>query len=76
MIKIRIILNNYLILKKRSKFIEIKLDQPVNIEKLLGITDINFSNIGFIKVDNLIVDKSFVISKSCELKLFPVIAGG
>lgn len=75
MIEVKIILNNCLKLGTNATNLRF-IEESIRIKELLNNTEISFENIGIIKIGDSIVDKNFIISESCNIKLFPIVAGG
>ena len=74
--KISIKLEGYLKYKYPSNILELNYSKPVTIRQILKDTKISSADVFFIKVGDLIVKEDFLLTKSNEVKLFPVIGGG
>ncbi len=74
--KISIRLEGYLKYKYSSNILESKYSKPVTIRKVLKDTKISSADVFFIKVGDLIVREDYLLTRSEEVKLFPVIGGG
>ena len=74
--KISIKLEGYLKYKYPSSILELDYPKPVTIRQVLEDTKISSADIFFIKVGDLMVKEDYLLSKSTEVKLFPVIGGG
>jgi len=74
--KISIKLEGYLKYKYPSNILELNYSKPVTIRQVLKDTKISSADIFFIKVGDLIVKEDFLLTKSNEVKLFPIIGGG
>ena len=74
--KISIILEGYLKYKYPSNILELHYSKPVTIRQVLKDAKISFADVFFIKVGDLMVKEDYLLIKSNEVKLFPVIGGG
>ena len=74
--KISIKLEGYLKHKYPSNILELNYSKPVTIRQILKDTKISSADVFFIKAGDLIVKEDFLLTKSKEVKLFPVIGGG
>ncbi len=74
--KISIRLEGYLKYKYLSNILELNYSKPVTIRKVLEDAKISSADVFFIKVGDLIVKENCLLSKSNEVKLFPIIGGG
>ena len=74
--KISIKLEGYLKYKYPSNISELNYSKPVTIRQILKDTKISFADVFFIKVGDLMVKEDYLLIKSNEVKLFPVIGGG
>ena len=74
--KISIKLEGYLKYKYPSNILELHYSKPVIVGKALKDTKISSSDVFFIKVGDLMVKEDYLLTKSNEVKLFPVIGGG
>lgn len=76
MMKIILILEGYLKYKYPSSIIELNYPKPVTISKVLKDAKISSADVFFIKVGDLIIKEDYLLTKSNEVKLFPIIGGG
>jgi sulfur carrier protein ThiS len=74
--KISIKLEGYLKYKYPSNILELNYSQPVTINKILEDAKISSADVFFIKTEDKIVKEDYLLTKSNEVKLFPVIGGG
>ncbi|MBU1291233.1 hypothetical protein KJ898_05505 [bacterium] len=74
--KIKITLEGYLKYKYPSNILELNYSKPVTIRQALKDIKISSADVFFIKVGDLIVKEDFLLTKSNEVKLFPIIGGG
>jgi len=74
--KISIKLEGYLKHKYPSNILELNYSKPVTIRQILKDTKISSADVFFIKVGDLMVKEDYLLVKSNEVKLFPVIGGG
>ena len=74
--KIIIKLEGYLKYKYSSNILELNYSKPVTIRQVLKDIKISSADVFFIKVGDLIVKEDFLLTKSNEVKLFPIIGGG
>ena len=74
--KIIIKLEGYLKYKYPSNILELNYSKPVTIRQILKDTKIASADVFFIKVGDLMVKEDFLLTKSNEVKLFPIIGGG
>jgi len=74
--KISIKLEGYLKYKYPSNILELNYSKPVTIRQILKDTKIASADVFFIKVGDLMVKEDYLLTKSNEVKLFPVIGGG
>ena len=74
--KIIIKLEGYLKYKYPSNILELNYSKPVTIRQVLKDIKISSADVFFIKVGDLIVKEDFLLTKSNEVKLFPIIGGG
>ena len=75
MIRTRLILTGYLKNKYLSE-IEITYNKSVKVLQILKDAKINPADVWLIKVGDLIVKEDYLLTKSNEVKLFPIIGGG
>jgi len=76
MMKISIKLEGYLKYKYPSDSLGLNYSKPVTIHQVLKDAEISSADIFFIKVEDLIVKEDYLLTKSNEVKLFPIIGGG
>ncbi len=74
--KISIRLEGYLKYKYPSNILELNYSKPVTIYKILEDAKISSADVFFIKTGEKIVKEDHLLTKSTEVKLFPVIGGG
>ena len=74
--KISIILEGYLKYKYNSEILKLNYSNPVTIYKVLEDAKISSADVFFIKVGDLVVKEDYLLTKSNEVKLLPVIGGG
>ena len=74
--KISIILEGYLKYKYPSSILELDYSKSVTIRQVLEDAKISSADVFFIKVGDLIVKEDYLLIKSTEVKLFPIIGGG
>jgi HJR/Mrr/RecB family endonuclease len=74
--KISIKLEGYLKYKYPSNILELNYSKPVTIYKTLEDAKIYSADVFFIKTGDLIVKENYLLTKSNEVKLFPIIGGG
>ena len=74
--KITLILEGYLKYKYPSSIIKLNYSKPVIIRQVLKDTKISSADVFFIKTGDKIVKEDYLLIKSTEVKLFPIIGGG
>ena len=74
--KISIKLEGYLKYKYPSNILELNYSKQVTIRQVLKDIKISSADVFFIKVGDLMVKEDYLLIKSNEVKLFPVIGGG
>ena len=74
--KISIKLEGYLKYKYPSNILELNYSKPVTIRQVLKDTKVSSADVFFIRVGDLMVKEDYLLIKSNEVKLFPVIGGG
>mgnify|MGYP001027719272 CR=1 FL=1 len=74
--KISIKLEGHLKYKCPSNVLELNYPKPVTILQVLKDVKISSVDVFFIKVGDLIVKEDYLLTKSNEIKLFPIIGGG
>jgi hypothetical protein len=76
MMKITLILEGYLKYKYPSSTIELHYSKAVTIRQVLKDAKISSADVFFIKTGDKIVKEDYLLIKSNEIKLFPIIGGG
>ena len=74
--KISIKLEGYLKYKYPSDILEQNYSKLVTIRQVLEDAKISLADVFFIKTEDKIVKEDYLLTKSNEVKLFPVIGGG
>ena len=74
--KISIKLEGYLKYKYPSDVLELNYSKPVTIHQIFEDVKVSSADVFFIKVGDLIVKEDYLLIKSTEVKLFPIIGGG
>jgi len=74
--KISIKLEGYLKYKYPTNILELNYSKPVTIRQALKDNKISSTDVFFIKVGDLMVKEDYLLTKSNEVKLFPIIGGG
>jgi hypothetical protein len=74
--KISIKLEGYLKYKYPFSIIELNYLKPVIVSKVLEDAKISSADVFFIKTGDKIVNEDYLLTKSNEVKLFPIIGGG
>jgi len=74
--KISIKLEGYLKYKYSSTILELNYSKPATIRQVLKDAKIFSADVFFIKVGDKIVKEDYLLTKSNEVKLFPIIGGG
>ncbi len=74
--KISIKLEGYLKYKYPSDNLELNYSKPITIRQVLEDAKISSADVFFIKTEDKIVKEDYLLTKSNEVKLFPVIGGG
>ena len=74
--KISIKLEGYLKYKYPTNILELNYSKPVTVGQALKDNKISSADVFFIKVGDLIVKEDYLLTKSNEVKLFPIIGGG
>jgi len=75
-VKISIKLEGYLKYKYPSNNLELNYSKPITIRQVLEDAKISSADVFFIKTEDKIVKEDYLLTKSNEVKLFPVIGGG
>jgi|GEM_PF-2127027 len=76
MIKVKILFTGYLKNKFLTDTIELNYEKPVRVHTVLKEAKISPADVWIIKVEDSIVKEDYLLTKSNEVKLFPVIGGG
>jgi len=76
MIKVKIFFVGYLKNKYLTEAIELNYIKPVRIHKILRDAKISLADIFIIKIGTSIVKQDYLLTKSSEVKLVPIIGGG
>jgi sulfur carrier protein ThiS len=74
--KISIKLEGYLKHKYPSNILELKYPKPITAHQVLKDTKISSADVFFIKIEDSLIKESYIIRKSCKIKLLPIIGGG
>ena len=74
--KISIKLEGYLKYKYSSNILELNYFKPITICQILKDAKISLADVFFIKTGDKIVKEDYLLTKSNEVKLFPIIGGG
>ena len=74
--KISIKLEGYLKYKHPSNSLELNYSKPITIRQVLKDAKISLADVFFIKTGDKIVKEDYLLIKSTEVKLFPIIGGG
>jgi len=74
--KISIKLEGYLKYKHPSNGLELNYSKPITISQVLKDAKISSADVFFIKTGDKIVNEDYLLIKSNEVKLFPIIGGG
>ena len=74
--KISIKLEGYLKYKYLSNILELNYFKPITIRQVLKDVRISSADVFFIKTGDKIVKEDYLLIKSTEVKLFPIIGGG
>ena len=74
--KISIKLEGYLKYKYPSDILKLNYSKSVTIYKALEDAKISSADVFFIKTGDKIVKEDYLLIKSTEVKLFPIIGGG
>ena len=74
--KIIIKLEGYLKYKYPSNILELNYFKSVTIRQVLEDAKISLADVFFVKTGDKIVKEDYLLTKSNEVKLFPVIGGG
>lgn len=76
MIKVKLLFSSYFKNKYLSDTIELKYKKPVKLYKVLKDAKISIANVWFIKMEDSIIKEDYLLTKSSEVKLFPIVGGG
>ncbi|MDD5013749.1 MAG: hypothetical protein PHW73_01430 [Atribacterota bacterium] len=74
--KITLMLEGYLKYQYPSSLLELDYPKPVTLRQVLEEVKISSADVFFIKVGDLVVKEEYLLTKSIEVKLFPIIGGG
>lgn len=74
--KVSVILEGYLKYKYNSEILKLNYSNPVTIYKVLEDAKISSADVFFIKMGDKIVKEDYLLIKSVEVKLFPIIGEG
>ncbi len=74
--KISIRLEGYLKYKYPSIILGLNHSKPITIHQVLEDAKISSADVFFIKTEDLVVKEDYLLVKSTEVKLFPIIGGG
>ena len=74
--KVSIKLEGYLKYKYPSSILELNYPKPVTIRQVLKDAKISSADVFFIKVGDKMVKEEYLLIKSTEVKLFPIVGGG
>ncbi len=74
--KISIRLEGYLKYKYPSIILGLNYSKPITIHQVLEDAKISSADVFFIKTEDLVVKEDYLLVKSTEVKLFPIIGGG
>ena len=69
-------LEGYLKYKYPSSVLELDYSKPVTIRQVLEDAKISSADVFFIKVGDKMVKEEYLLNKSTEVKLFPIVGGG
>ena len=73
MIKVRLLFIGYLKNKYLTDAIELNYEKPVRVNTVLKEAKISLADVWLIKVEDTIVKEDYVLAKSSEVKLIPII---
>ena len=73
MIKVRLLFIGYLKNKYSTDAIELNYEKPVKVHTVLKEAKISLADVWLIKVEDTIVKEDYVLAKSSEVKLIPII---
>jgi len=59
-----------------SDTIELNYKKPVKLYKVLKDAKISAANVWFIKIEDSIIKEDYLLTKSREVKFFPIVGGG
>jgi len=76
MIEVTLQLEGYLKDKYPLSYLELNYSKPITIRQVLKDAKISSADVFFIKVEDLIVKEDYLLTKSNEVKLFPITGGG
>jgi hypothetical protein len=73
MFKVKLVFIGYLKNKYLTDVIELNYEKPVRVHTVLKETKISLADVWLIKVEDTIVKEDYVLAKSSEVKLIPII---
>jgi hypothetical protein len=76
MIKVKLQFSNYFKNEYLSNNLELKYKNPVKLSEVLKDAKITPANVWLIKIGDSIVKEDYLLIKSSEIKLLPIIDGG
>ena len=76
MIKVKLQFSSYFKNEYLSNNLELKYKNPVKLSEVLKDAKITSANVWLIKIGDSIVKEDFLLIKSSEIKLLPIIDGG
>ena len=76
MIKVKVLFSSYFKNKYLSDTIELNYKKPVRLYKVLKDAKISTANVWIIKIEDSIIKEDYLLTKSSEVKLFPIVGGG
>ena len=76
MIKVKVLFSSYFKNKYLSDTIKLNYKKPVRLYKVLKDAKISTANVWIIKIEDSIIKEDYLLTKSSEVKLFPIVGGG
>jgi len=76
MIKVRLLFTGYLKNKYLTDAIELNYKKPVRVHRILRDAKISPADVWIVKIGSSIVKEDYLLTRSSEIKLFPIIGGG
>ncbi len=76
MIKVKLLFTGYLKNKYLSDTVELNYEKPVRVYTVLRDAKIPPGDVWIVKVGSSIVKEDYLLTRSSEVKLFPIIGGG